>query len=265
MHNAVVAKITAQIEKQKSVLEEIQRKILHLKKKYNANNPYFEELPTSLDEVNDIKNELLARLECMEEIDPEVIREHESKDLEVKELTEKIKTLDNSVENGESEIKRIYDKWFPIVNNVIDAINKSFSEFMAEMKYVGEVILYKVDDYDFEKYGIQINVQFRKNVPLQVLDKYVQSGGERAVATATYTLALQQLTHVPFRCVDEINQGMDSTNERKIFNMIVNETTAPNKPQFFLVTPKLLPNLPCNERMAIHVIFNGSVNADCFS
>ena len=33
-----------------------------------------------------------------------------------------------------------------------------------------------------------------------------QSGGERSVATAIYMLALQALTTVPFRCVDEINQ-----------------------------------------------------------
>ena len=45
-----------------------------------------------------------------------------------------------------------------------------------------------------------------------------QSGGERSVATALYMLALQELTTVPFRCVDEINQGMDARNERWVTN-----------------------------------------------
>ena len=46
-----------------------------------------------------------------------------------------------------------------------------------------------------------------------------QSGGERSVATALYMLALQELTTVPFRCVDEINQGMDARNERWVTNI----------------------------------------------
>ena len=42
---------------------------------------------------------------------------------------------------------------------------------------------------------------------LQDLSKGTQSGGEKSVTTAVYMMALQELTHVPFRCVDEINQG----------------------------------------------------------
>ena len=41
------------------------------------------------------------------------------------------------------------------------------------------------------------------------------------MATALYMLALQELTTVPFRCVDEISQGMDATNERRVFQLLV--------------------------------------------
>ena len=34
-------------------------------------------------------------------------------------------------------------------------------------------------------------------------------------------MALQALTKVPFRCVDEINQGMDERNERKVFDLLI--------------------------------------------
>ena len=43
---------------------------------------------------------------------------------------------------------------------------------------------------------------------------FLFKGGERSVSTALYMMALQSLTKVPFRCVDEINQGMDEVNER---------------------------------------------------
>lgn len=67
----------------------------------------------------------------------------------------------------------------------------------------------------------------------------VQSGGERSVATAIYMLSLQELTPVPFRCVDEINQGMDANNERRVFNLLAEVTSQDNSPQYFYITPKV--------------------------
>jgi chromosome segregation ATPase len=61
---------------------------------------------------------------------------------------------------------------------------------------------------DFDKYGLKIKVKFRDADELQALTRTLQSGGERAVTTATYMIALQELIAVPFRCVDEINQVM---------------------------------------------------------
>lgn len=92
---------------------------------------------------------------------------------------------------------------------------------------------------DYDEYGIQIRVKYRNAEKLQALDRHVQSGGERAVAIAIYTLSLQHITHVPFRCVDEINQGMDPRNERKVFEMLVDETCRPGQSQYFFVTPKV--------------------------
>lgn len=55
--------------------------------------------------------------------------------------------------------------------------------------------------------GIKLLVKFREGQPLKELTAQVQSGGERSVATILFMLALQELSRVPFRCVDEINQG----------------------------------------------------------
>ena len=71
----------------------------------------------------------------------------------------------------------------------------------------------------------------------------------------------------PFRCVDEINQGLDERNERLVFKRIVENSTKPPGPngptdhcgQYWLITPKLLPNLTDMEREAVNVlcIYNG--------
>lgn len=44
------------------------------------------------------------------------------------------------------------------------------------------------------------------------------------------------------RCVDEINQGMDPINERKMFELLVKVTTECDNTQYFLLTPKVSPN-----------------------
>ena len=79
------------------------------------------------------------------------------------------------------------------------------------------VCLHKGDeDLDFKHYGLKIMVKFRDSESLQPLSGSVQSGGEKSVTTALYIMALQEMTEVPFRCVDEINQGMDEHNEKRI-------------------------------------------------
>lgn len=84
------------------------------------------------------------------------------------------------------------------------------------------------------------------------------------MAIAVYTLSLQHITNVPFRCVDEINQGMDPKNERKIFQMLVDITCQPGESQYFFVTPKLLPDLPYNDLMTVSVVQNGKHLDDAF-
>jgi len=69
-----------------------------------------------------------------------------------------------------------------------------------------------VFQYKAGEYGIDIRVRFRESTCFNQLNtkKALQSGGERSVSTMLYMMALQNVCHVPFRCVDEINQGMVS-------------------------------------------------------
>ena len=70
-------------------------------------------------------------------------------------------------------------------------------------------------------------------------------------------MALQGVTVSPFRVVDEINQGMDSVNERQVFKLLCDAATAPDTPQCFLLTPKLLPYLPFSDDVTVLQIMNG--------
>ena len=68
---------------------------------------------------------------------------------------------------------------------------------------------------------------------------------------------MQDVTVCPFRVVDEINQGMDPINERKVFMQLVESACRPGTPQCFLLTPKLLPALPFTAAVQVLQIWNG--------
>jgi structural maintenance of chromosomes protein 5 len=86
-----------------------------------------------------------------------------------------------------------------------------------------------------------------------------------------YLMALQEMMVAPFRCVDEINQGLDERNERLVFRRIVENSCQPptSSPidhcgQYFLITPKLLPQLLDMEHpgVTVLIVMNGPYNFD---
>ena len=105
----------------------------------------------------------------------------------------------------------------------------------------------------------------RESEPLTLLDSHRQSGGERAVSTIFYLMALQSLARAPFRVVDEINQGMDPRNERMVHARMVEiacgeangRKEGGGGSQYFLITPKLLQGLRYGEGMRVHCIASG--------
>ena len=93
-------------------------------------------------------------------------------------------------------------------------------------------------------------------------------------------MSLTEEARAPFSLVDEINQvrhpfayfhelvdpvvylfiqfqGMDQRAERVVHNSMVNVTCKAESAQYFLITPKLLPDLMYHERMKILCVNNG--------
>ena len=68
-----------------------------------------------------------------------------------------------------------------------------------------------------------------------------------------YLISLQTVNPAPFRVVDEINQAMDSHNERHVFECITHACRSGGK-QYFLLTPKLLPDLDYGEETALQLV-----------
>ncbi|XP_050090664.1 structural maintenance of chromosomes protein 5 [Anopheles aquasalis] len=217
----------------------------------------FEALPKELEALEAHLDELRVRFECLPEANLEAAGEYEQKQQEIDQLRKAMDRVTRNVESLDKEIKETHAHWYPEICRIVQDINRQFSNFMSRMGFAGEVELIRQEEYDYDEYGIRIFVKYRNSEKLCALDRKLQSGGERAVAIAIYTLSLQHLTQVPFRCVDEINQGMDPTNERKVFDMLVAETCREGQSQYFFVTPKLLPHLRYDEKMTINIVHNG--------
>lgn len=61
-----------------------------------------------------------------------------------------------------------------------------------------------------------------------------------------------------FRCVDEINQGMDDTNERQVWRLLA-KTADESSSQFIYLAPKFPKNLEFDDSMLCHICYNGDV------
>ncbi|KAA8914767.1 hypothetical protein TRICI_002843 [Trichomonascus ciferrii] len=176
-------------------------------------------------------------------------------------LRRRVNENKTEVDSLTERIEEIRSVWEPCLDQLIADVSQRFKNAFNSIGCNGEVKLRKNEKY-YSQWAIEIMVSFRENMPLQQLTGQRQSGGERAVSTVLYLMALQEFANSPFRVVDEINQGMDPVNERMVHNKMVDVACKSSTSQYFLVTPKLLPDLHYARKMGISCIFSGPMVAD---
>lgn len=242
-----------------------------------------------------------ARLDFLHEGNPRAIREYDDRATRIEALQEKIAEHDEFLVRLSTQISELRAKWEPRLDALVARISAAFGASFEKIGCAGEVSVYKTGpssdganeaeennaqprtsdsaykDNDFEAWAIHISVKFREDESLSLLDSHRQSGGERAVSTIFYLMALQQLSRAPFRVVDEINQGMDPRNERVVHERLVdlacgldqegqdeqvmpiddNQNESGGSSQYFLITPKLLGGLKYVPGMKVLNIVSG--------
>ncbi|XP_024108358.2 structural maintenance of chromosomes protein 5 isoform X2 [Pongo pygmaeus] len=217
----------------------------------------FQDLPNTLDEIDALLTEERSRASCFTGLNPTIVQEYTKREEEIEQLTEELKGKKVELDQYRENISQVKERWLNPLKELVEKINEKFSNFFSSMQCAGEVDLHTENEEDYDKYGIRIRVKFRSSTQLHELTPYHQSGGERSVSTMLYLMALQELNRCPFRVVDEINQGMDPVNERRVFEMVVNTACKENTSQYFFITPKLLQNLPYSEKMTVLFVYNG--------
>nr|XP_012309305.1 structural maintenance of chromosomes protein 5 isoform X2 [Aotus nancymaae] len=217
----------------------------------------FQDLPNTLDEIDALLIEERSRASCFTGLNPTIVQEYTKREEEIEQLTEELKGKKVELDQYRENISQVKERWLNPLKELVEKINEKFSNFFSSMQCAGEVDLHTENEEDYDKYGIRIRVKFRSSTQLHELTPHHQSGGERSVSTMLYLMALQELNRCPFRVVDEINQGMDPVNERRVFEMVVNTACKENTSQYFFITPKLLQNLRYSEKMTVLFVYNG--------
>ncbi|KAK4102068.1 SMC5-like protein [Parathielavia hyrcaniae] len=196
-----------------------------------------------------------AKLEVIQASNPAALEEYERYAAKIQRERANQANQEARMAELNDKINTVKSQWEPRLDQLVSQINDALSYNFEQISCAGEVGVHK--DEDFEKWAIEIRVKFRENETLQRLDQHRQSGGERAVSTIFYLMALQSMAQAPFRVVDEINQGMDPRNERMVHERMVEVACREHTSQYFLITPKLLSGLRYDERMRVHTIVSG--------
>ncbi|XP_045436088.1 structural maintenance of chromosomes protein 5 isoform X6 [Pipistrellus kuhlii] len=243
---------------EQTVPQEYQTQVPNIPNGHSSSPPMaFQDLPNTLDEIDALLTEERSRASCFTGLNPTVVEEYTKREEEIEQLTEELKIKKVELDKYRESISQVKERWLNPLKELVEKINEKFSNFFSSMQCAGEVDLHIENEEDYDKYGIRIRVKFRSSTQLHELTPHHQSGGERSVSTMLYLMALQELNRCPFRVVDEINQGMDPINERRVFEMVVNTACKENTSQYFFITPKLLQNLPYSEKMTVLFVYNG--------
>lgn len=234
-----------------------------------------------------------SRLDMIFEGHSSIIGEFERRQAQIERLQTKMTETQQALDDVNAAIRETRSKWEPALDALVEKISSAFSDSFQRIGCAGQVSIDKADrdapsngepnndraagagneagaaendaGSDFGQWAIQIQVKFRASESLQILNAHRQSGGERAVSTIFYLMALQSLSKSPFRVVDEINQGMDPRNERMVHGRMVdiacNEADGSGG-QYFLITPKLLSGLLFRPGMKVLCIVSGQYVPD---
>ncbi|KAI0058575.1 P-loop containing nucleoside triphosphate hydrolase protein [Artomyces pyxidatus] len=207
------------------------------------------------EQLRDELETLQQKLELVLATNPGVIEQYERRKNEIENLTKKIEERERKVSKVEKSIQTARDNWEPALQGLVNSIGEKFSAAFDRIGCAGELQLTPHEDFD--KWAITILVKFRDTEKLQQLTAHRQSGGERSLTTILYLMSMTEHARAPFSLVDEINQGMDQRAERTVHNELVKTTCRPDSGQYFLITPKLLPDLKYDPLMKVLCVNNG--------
>jgi chromosome segregation ATPase len=117
-----------------------------------------------------------------------IIQEFEERQRRIEKLKENIAEAETKMTELDHAIAEIRGRWEPRLDALVQKLSDAFAESFASINSAGQISVDKLEDEagnnpssassDFDRWSIKIEVKFRQNESLAVLDSHRQSGGE---------------------------------------------------------------------------------------
>ncbi|TBU05220.1 structural maintenance of chromosomes protein 5, partial [Hamiltosporidium magnivora] len=253
-YNDLLKKFISSKSELKSVLKKSKKEILE-----NKLSPLQTQVLNKLpDKIENLDKEIASESAKLTffNIDTEFIKDFTSKENILNEINLKKSNFENEKRSVQIKIDSLKNDLIIKIQEIIKPINEKFQYFFKKINCEGKIEFHEKDLFS-SKWGINILVKFRENENFEILSSFRQSGGEKSVTTILFLLSLQETSPAPFRLVDEINQGMDRYNEKLVHDILLEISEQPNSPQFFIITPKIVPDLSFSRNMKVIIVYAG--------
>lgn len=193
---------------------------------------------------------------------PETIRAYEFRQRKIDRKTKELETERSRYDQRIGRLRRQKEDFLTWLHAGVEKMRVKFSSLYRRLGCAGDLELANLNSDRIGDLELQILVSYRDDAALRPISASANSGGEKMCCTMLFcfSLLLEEERMPPFVFVDELNQGLDPSNEMKIMTMMFEDAEQEVAPQSFVITPKLLLNLPFHARTKTHIIFNGSVS-----
>lgn len=164
-------------------------------------------------------------------------------------------------ERQEEDLKERKEEFLMWLQAGIKRMRYKFSDLYSRLGCSGDLRLTNVESGSLGDLTLEVLVSYRNDVELRPVSAMANSGGEKMCCTMIFCFSMQLEDEriPPFVMIDELNQGLDPSNEMKIMTMMIEDASKQSASQSFVITPKLLPDLPLGTFTKTHIIFNGPV------
>lgn len=192
-----------------------------------------------------------------------VLDDFNQREKRIHKLRKDVKKLLQRQSRRETELREKRQNFLDWLKEGVEKMRSKFSKLYTRLGCSGDLHLINTDTGRLSDLALEILVSYRSGAELRPISNSANSGGEKMCCTMIFSFALQleEQRVPPFVIVDELNQGLDLHNETKIMKMMIEDSEQDNAPQSFVITPKLLSNLPLSTCTKTHIIFNGPVRS----
>lgn len=191
-----------------------------------------------------------------------VLREYEERHSQIVRIQSEVQK--HEVERGKKmrELQEQKTEFLEWLKSGIEKTRVKFSSLYQRLGCSGDLELVNMESERLSDLALQVLVSYRDDVEMRPISATANSGGEKMCCTMLFcfSLLLEEERMPPFIMVDELNQGLDYQNEMKIMTIMFEDAMSESAPQSFVITPKLVLNLPFHNLTKTHIIFNGTVS-----